>query len=78
MTLLTVWAIVFIAGIYKREPHSPDINGLREKCIPNKMAKCTREYMPVCADGITYSNICLANAACHNSPIPGRCVNGDS
>jgi len=42
-------------------------------CVPQEVARCTREYNPVCSDGTTYSNPCLADAACAVDITPGPC-----
>mmetsp|Transcript_26548 Transcript_26548/g.61969 ORF Transcript_26548/g.61969 Transcript_26548/m.61969 type:complete len:92 (-) Transcript_26548:813-1088(-) len=42
-------------------------------CIPNPRAKCTREYRPVCAEGKTYANACLAAAECKTLSYKGQC-----
>ena len=47
-------------------------------CTPNPEMICTREYSPVCADGVEYSNRCLAQAAgfvddCASRIFDGRC-----
>jgi hypothetical protein len=36
-------------------------------------AICTMEYAPVCANGYTYANSCLANAAGATNTTPGAC-----
>lgn len=47
-------------------------------CVPLPNTYCTRELSPVCADGVTYSNACLARAAgfhsdCASLVLPGEC-----
>lgn len=32
-------------------------------CTPRRTSFCTREYMPVCANSTTYSNLCNAESA---------------
>merc|ERR1740130_1688690 len=48
---------------------SPSSNG----CVKNVRPICTRDYRPVCADSITYSNRCLANANCPTTVVDGAC-----
>lgn len=42
-------------------------------CKPNPAAPCPRIYMPVCADGQTYANDCLAKADCKDKFTLGEC-----
>lgn len=39
------------------------IVGLLLACTPRQNVYCTREIRPVCANGTTYNNLCLAEAA---------------
>merc|ERR1719247_2955368 len=35
------------------------------RCVPTTLARCTREFRPMCGqNGVTYANPCLARAAC--------------
>lgn len=45
----------------------------RPACVPNPNAPCPRIYRPVCADGTTYANSCLAEADC-KVYTKGQCV----
>lgn len=40
----------------------------------DRIVTCTREYAPVCANGKTYSNACLAKNAGENTHTEGACV----
>lgn len=47
-------------------------------CIPQRTLFCTREYIPVCGNGTTYNNRCLARAAgyygdCESNLKDGKC-----
>ena len=49
-------------------------------CVPQNNVFCTREVMPVCGNGTTYNNLCLAQAAgfygnCAANVKNGECVN---
>ena len=32
-------------------------------CTPNPMMRCSRAFVPVCANGVDYTNVCQAQAA---------------
>jgi hypothetical protein len=47
-------------------------------CVPQPNRYCTRELRPVCAEGVTYNNLCRAQAAgyygeCANKVTQGVC-----
>jgi len=42
-------------------------------CTPDIGAACPYTYMPVCADGESYSNACIAEAACHPEATAEAC-----
>lgn len=51
---------------------------LIQACVPQQNIWCTREFMPVCGNGTTYNNICLARAAgfhgnCEKNVQNGAC-----
>merc|ERR1712012_507967 len=50
------------------------VNLASVKCKPHTRM-CTREYNPVCADGVTYSNECMAKDACvfEDKIVDGAC-----
>ena len=48
-------------------------------CVQQRRAFCTREIMPVCGNGTTYNNMCLAEAAgfygnCASNVKMGSCA----
>ena len=42
------------------------------ECNPNGLA-CTMQYDPVCCDGKTYSNACVAGISCGENCVDGEC-----
>ena len=42
------------------------------ECNPNGLA-CTMQYDPVCCDGKTYSNACVAGISCAENCVQGAC-----
>lgn len=44
-----------------------------EDCVPNMFAPCPRIYQPVCGNGKTYANPCLAKADCQFKYTNGPC-----
>lgn len=52
-------------------------------CVPRNNMFCTREYLPVCGNGTTYSNMCRAEAAgfynnCAQFVTQGACDSPDT
>ena len=46
-------------------------------CTPDPYAICFSSWAPVCgSDGVTYSNTCVATAACQLDPTDGACSSG--
>ncbi|AJF61142.1 TPA: hypothetical protein HA239_05210 [Candidatus Woesearchaeota archaeon] len=62
-------------GNYSNENNGADTNETAQdgKCSPNNDIVCTMEYNPVCCNGKTYSNSCVARANCATDCVAGEC-----
>lgn len=70
-----------ITAICDNAGNCTDSNGASVTCSSssaNTWTVCTAEYDPVCANGNTYSNSCMAEAAGENSYTSGACDSSTS